>query len=133
MKKIIRLTEDDLRRIVKESVQRIITEMDEGKIVNNKPYFNNLEGTGKVSKGQSTWAYTNKDKDPLALKKHNERAKEFKIDNTDNFPYRAPRDPLAARERQLKSGDKYGPNTLKGKLLKKHNDEGFIEDLRGYF
>ena len=34
-KKLIRLTESDLHRIIKESVKKII----EGKKVNNKPYF----------------------------------------------------------------------------------------------
>ena len=36
-KKLIRLTESDLHRIVKESVNRILSEMNEGKYVNNKP------------------------------------------------------------------------------------------------
>lgn len=39
MKQMIRLTESDLKQIVKESVQKILNEVDEGKIVNNKPHF----------------------------------------------------------------------------------------------
>jgi hypothetical protein len=52
-KKLIRLTESDLHKIVKESVNRILSEMNEGKYVNNKPY---------------------QGKDPIAMGKHKERA-----------------------------------------------------------
>ena len=82
MKQMIRLTESDLHRIVKESVERILNEVDEGKIVNNKPHFkaDKCYGRGNNSfakKGEFAPGYLNMDKDTLALRKHNERAKKY--------------------------------------------------------
>jgi len=105
--------------------------MDEGKKVNNKEFFNNWDNSGKAKKGESTWGFTNKDKSPLALQKHNDRAKAFRIDNEDDFPGKH-RDPLAARERQMKSGDIYGMDTLRGKLDRKREDDAIQKELQMY-
>ena len=118
-KKLIRLTESDLHRIVKQSVKRILREMDEGKVVNNKSYFRNLDDSGVAEKGDSVWKYTNRDKSPEELEKHNKRAKNYKMNN----------DPLALRKHQLDSMDFDGPNTIQGKLRRKKDDEALMDDF----
>jgi hypothetical protein len=74
-KKLIRLTESDLHRIVKESVNRILNEMDEGKVVNNKPYFKSSWSEGELPAEPGMKAVVPED-DPIEAEKariHNER------------------------------------------------------------
>ena len=128
MKKLIRLTESDLHRIVKESVKRILGEMDEGKFVNNKSFFNNFDNSGKAGKGEVTWKFTNRDKDPKALEKHNRRAKE----HNSNL------DKLASREAQLKDSKKTGTppiaydDTIEGKWRDMDYMKGIRDDMSIY-
>ena len=121
-KQIIRLTESDLHQMVKESVNKILKEMDEGKFANNKPYFNNTSITGKASKGQHVPDFMNTDKDPKAIEKHNERA-------LQHYPDITGQDELAARQKELNMSKETGKpphmfaNTIQGKLGQKRQGE----------
>ena len=110
-KKLIRLTESDLHRIVKESVSRIISEMDEGKYTNNKPYFN----------GETDYINPrrNPTKDPKEIEKHNERVTNRKNQRID---------PLARRQNSIDTAQEFGieredmPSTLERAIDNKHMD-----------
>ncbi len=120
-KKLVRLTESDLHRIVKESVNRVLKEMEEGKITNNKPYFN-ASFDRKASKGQYAPDFMNTDKDPKAIEKHNERALQHYPDITGH-------DELAARQKELNMSKETGKpphmfaDTIQGKLGQKRQGE----------
>ena len=95
MKKQIHLTENELYSLIKESVTKIL---NEGKKVNNKPYFNN-RGTASFKDGVEKWykpgekvkwmsqdvldfvrSKTANDNFPTDIKdamKHNERAEKY--------------------------------------------------------
>ena len=96
-KKLIRLTESDLHRIVKESVNRILNEMDEGKVVNNKPYFKSSWSDGEFQAGPGVTAAVPED-DPIEAEKariHNER-----VPKNDPWKFKDS-DPLAHRQKSI--------------------------------
>lgn len=103
--------------------------MKEGKRTNNKPYFNNYDGSAKASKEDHVYQYNNKDKSSSAIKKHNDRARGHRIDSGIG-PSDKGRDNLAARERQVNKNKNANtryidhPDTIQGKLVdKQHGDE----------
>ena len=93
MSKVIRLTESELHRIIAESVNRVLSEMDEGREVNHKPHFVGLDGTGVKPGGYAPRVYNKFD--PEGLRKHNERRANY--DETDPLK-RPPQERLAQKK-----------------------------------
>lgn len=114
-KRIVKMNESVLRSLIKESISRVISEMDEGKYSNNKPFFHG--GIRDVKPGEKAFKHTNPDKDEDALEKHNARLDKHLPDMMDS-------DKLKAREAQIKSSKRGGmprenfKDTLEGKLKK---------------
>ena len=103
-KKLIRLTESDLHKIVKESVERIL---NEGKYTNNNPYFGNATqyvrgdsyfdsggferdlGYADTEKPKTEYARSDKSKEPsydsyLKLRKYPNQ--EFEFTDEEGYP-----------------------------------------------
>jgi len=114
-KKVIKMNESVLRSLIKESISRVISEMDEGKYSNNKPFFHG--GIRDVKPGEKAFKHTNPGADEKALEKHNARVDKHLPDMMDS-------DKLKAREAQIKSSERGGmprenfKDTLEGELKK---------------
>ena len=131
-KKLIRLTEGDLHRIVKESVQRILNEMEEGKIVNHKPYFSGEYG-GTVKPGQTGYGpsyhnqFASDDEEVERAKNDKHNTRKYNVEYTNGYTWdKTGFDPLAARAQQVQMAKETGkdpsvyPHTIQG--IKRHND-----------
>lgn len=116
-KKIIKMNESVLHSLIKESISKVLSEMDEGKYTNNKKFFNG--GVGKVGPGSHAFKKTNPEADEKALEKHNAR-----VDK--HVPDIMSPDKLKARETQQETGKRSGmpldsfPDTIQGKLKNKY-------------
>lgn len=118
-KKVIKMNESVLRSLIKESISRVISEMDEGKYSNNKPFFHG--GVRDVKPGEKAFKHTNPGADEKALEKHNARLDKHLPDMMDS-------DKLKAREAQIRSSERGGmprenfKDTLEGKLKNKKQE-----------
>ena len=114
-KKVIKMNESVLRSLIKESISKVISEMDEGKYSNNKPFFHGA--IRDVKPGEKAFKHTNPGADEKALEKHNARVDKHLPDMMDS-------DKLKAREAQIKSSERGGmprenfKDTLEGELKK---------------
>ena len=103
-----RLTEKDLHKIVKESVDRVVFEIQEGKIVNHKPYFKKPNYPKLMAQpGDTALARDNSEEERAKAAKHNSRAANQEY--TDGL-YHTDKgfDPLRAREAAVKRAKEKG-------------------------
>ena len=114
-KKVIKMNESALHSLIKESISKVISEMDEGKYSNNKPFFHG--GVRDVKPGEKAFKHTNPGADEKALEKHNARMDKHLPDMMDS-------DKLKRREAQIRSSERGGmprenfKDTLEGELKK---------------
>ena len=119
-KKVIKMNESALHSLIKESIGRVISEMDEGKYSNNKPFFHGP--VRDVKPGEKAYKHLNPEKNEEALEKHNARLDKHLPDIMN------PDDELKAREAQIKSSKRGGmprenfKDTLEGKLKNKKQE-----------
>ena len=118
-KRVVKMNESVLHRLIKESISRVISEMDEGKYSNNKPFFHG--GVRDVKPGEKAFKHTNPGADEKALEKHNARMDKHLPDIMNS-------DKLKAREAQVRSSKRGGmprenfKDTLEGKLKNKKQE-----------
>lgn len=119
-KKVIKMNESVLRSLIKESINKVISEMDEGKYSNNKPFFHGP--VRDVKPGEKAYKHLNPEKNEEALEKHNTRVDKHLPDIMN------PDDKLKAREAQIKSSERGGmprenfKDTLEGELKNKKRE-----------
>lgn len=100
MSKVITLTESELHRLIAESVNRVLNEMDEGREVNHKSHFVGLDGTEVKPGGYAPRIYNKFD--PEGWKKHNARRANY--EESDPLK-RSPQERLARKKASKNNED----------------------------